>query len=79
MIDESVDDVDTYAQGDEQEGDTKIDDIVDWFLRENDVIPSNAKLSILRKVYLEVPALRSLIRSSTVVDLSPIEGMRPRR
>ena len=78
MIDESVDDVDTYAQGDEQEGDTKVDDVVDWFT-ENDVIPSNAKLSILRKVYLEVPALRSLMRSSTVVDLSPIEGMRPRR
>ena len=34
MIEESMDDVDTYAQGDEQEGDTKVDDIVDWFYGE---------------------------------------------
>lgn len=78
MIDESVDNVDTYAQGDEQEGDTKVDDIVDWFHREwRDTIQCQAKH--LAQSVFKLPALRSLVRSSTVVDLSPIEGMRPRR
>ena len=44
MIEESMDDVDTNAQSDEQEGDTKIDDIVDWFYGEwRDTIQCQAK------------------------------------
>ena len=44
---------------------------------ENDVIPSNASPNIFFNVYLDTPAVRSLITSSTVVEGNPNNGIIP--
>ncbi len=46
---------------------------------EKEVIPSKARLNIFLTVYLEVPAVRSRITSSTVVEGKPSNGIIPRR
>lgn len=45
----------------------------------NEVMPSSAKLSILRSVYLDLPACRSLMGSSTHADGNPSIGINPRK
>ena len=42
--------------------------ISDIGLVENEVIPSAAKVNIFFRVYLDCPAVRGLITSSTVAD-----------
>ena len=47
-------------------------------IEEKLVIPSVASFSIFLLVYLDLPALLSLILSSTIADLKPSEGIIPR-